>query len=158
MLHTKTVMSLLPLSTMPIVIPSPAEYVDLIDQLNASPVTVAHIREWILHDKTLSRVQRYVLAGWPTNDPVTQEYSRFRDELSMCDPVTFYVSGIRPRLLHLSPIITVCSEYTLTVITLCRVADIIWLLIWHWHFPIYGNNCAQERMRKRECGLSYFPA
>ena len=48
-------------------------------------MTAAHIREWTLHDKTLPRVQRYVLTGWPTNDPVTQEYSRFRDELSMHD-------------------------------------------------------------------------
>ena len=47
---------------------------------------------------------------------------------AICDPVTFYVSGIRPRLLHLSSIITVCSEYTLTVITLCSITGIIWLL------------------------------
>ena len=39
----------------------------------------------------------------------------------VCDPVTFYVSGIRPS-----------------------------------HFPMYGNNCAQERMRKRECGVFIF--
>ena len=78
-------LSRLPLSTKPIVTPSPAEYVDLIEQLNESPVTAAHIREWTLHDKTLSRVQRYVLTGWPTKDPVIQEYSRFRDELSMHD-------------------------------------------------------------------------
>lgn len=73
------------MSTKPIVTPSHAEYVDLIEQLNQSPVTAAHIREWTLHDKTLSRAQRYGLTGWPANDPVTQEYSRFRDELSMHD-------------------------------------------------------------------------
>ena len=78
-------LSRLPLSTKPIVTPSPAEYVDLIEQLNESPVTAAHIHEWTLHDKTLSRVQRYGLTGWPVNDPVTQEYSRFRGELSMHD-------------------------------------------------------------------------
>ena len=78
-------LSRLSLSTKLIVTPSPAEYVVLIEQLNESPVTAAHIHEWTIHDKTLSRVQRYILTGWPANDPVTQEYSRFRDELSMHD-------------------------------------------------------------------------
>ena len=58
---------------------------ELIEQLNDSPVTAAHIRQWTTRDKTLSRVQRYILTGWPTNDPLTKDYSRFRDELSMHD-------------------------------------------------------------------------
>ena len=65
--------------------PSPAEYVELIEQLNESPVTTAHIRQWTTRDKTLSRVQRYILTGWPIKDPLTQDCSRFRDELSMHD-------------------------------------------------------------------------
>ena len=67
------------------VTPSPDEYVELIEQLNESPVTAAHIRQWTTRDKTLSRVQRYILTGWPTKDPLTQDYSRFSDELSMHD-------------------------------------------------------------------------
>ena len=51
-------LSRLPLSTKPIVTLSPAEYADLIEQLNEWPVTAAHIRDWTLHDKTLSRVQK----------------------------------------------------------------------------------------------------
>ncbi len=78
-------LSRLPLPTKPDVTPSPAEYVELIEQLNESPVTAAHIRQWTTRDKTLSRVQRYILTGWPTKDPLTQDYSRFRDELSMHD-------------------------------------------------------------------------
>ena len=84
-LHPKTVMSRLPLSTKPIITSSPAEVVDLIEQLNESPVTAAHVLERTLQDKTLSRLQRYVITGWPTNDPVTQENSRFRDDLIMHD-------------------------------------------------------------------------
>ena len=39
-------LSRLPLPTKPDVTPSPAEYVELIEQLNESPLTAAHIREW----------------------------------------------------------------------------------------------------------------
>ena len=66
--------------------------------------------------------------------------------------MTFYVSGIRPRLLHLSSIITVCSEYTLTAITLCSVAGIIWLLgrcidICQFTVIMCARTNAQTRMR-----------
>ena len=72
------------LSTVPAVSPMPIEYVDLIEQLNESPVTAAHIRAWTLHDN-VSKVKRYVLNGWQIDDPMTQAYNRFRDELSIHD-------------------------------------------------------------------------
>ena len=43
-------LSRLPLPTKPDVTPSPAEYVELIEQLNESPVTAAHIRQWTTRD------------------------------------------------------------------------------------------------------------
>ena len=57
-------LSRLSLSTVPAVSPTPIEYVDLIEQLNESPVTAVHIRAWTLHDNVLSKVKRYVLNGW----------------------------------------------------------------------------------------------
>ena len=78
-------LSRLPLSTVPAVSPTPIEYVDLIEQLNESPVTTAHIRAWTLHDNVLSKVKHYVLNGWQIDDPMTQAYNRFRDELSIHD-------------------------------------------------------------------------
>ena len=79
-------LSRLPLVVEPSVTPSPAEYVDLIEQLNESPVTATQIAKWTIQDKVLSRVQRYVLSGWPDiDDPLTHEYRRFRDELSIHD-------------------------------------------------------------------------
>ena len=78
-------LSRLPLPTQHGKTPAPAEYVQLIEQLDDSPVTSSHIRNWTQRDPVLSRVQRYVLTGWPESDQSTQQYHRVRDELSNHD-------------------------------------------------------------------------
>ena len=78
-------LSRLPLRTQHAKTPAPAEYVQLIEQLDDSPVTSSHIRNWTERDPVLSRVQRYVLTGWPESDQSTQQYHRVRDELSIHD-------------------------------------------------------------------------
>lgn len=78
-------LSRLPLPTQNAETPAPAEYIQLIEQLDDSPVTSTHIRNWTRRDPVLSRVQRYVLTGWPEGDLTTQQYHRVRDELSTHD-------------------------------------------------------------------------
>ena len=64
---------------------APAEYVQLIENLNDSPVTSTHIRTWTQRDPVLSRVHRYLLTGWPESDITTTQYHKVRDELSIHD-------------------------------------------------------------------------
>ena len=78
-------LSRLPLPTQHGKTPTPVEYVQLIDQLDDSPVTSSHIRNGTRRDPVLSRVQRYVLTGWPESDQSTQPHHRVRDELSIYD-------------------------------------------------------------------------
>ena len=76
-------LSRLPLPTESIKTPAPAEYVQLIQMLDDSPITSGDIRKWTQRDPVLSRVQRYVLTGWPESDQTTQRFHRVRQELSI---------------------------------------------------------------------------
>ena len=76
-------LSRLPLPTESIKTPAPAEYVQLIQMLDDSPVTSGDIRNWTQRDPVLSRVQRYVLTGWPVSDETTQQFHRVQQELSI---------------------------------------------------------------------------
>ena len=51
--------------------------------LDDSPITSGDIRNWTQRDPVLSRVQRYVLTGWPESDKTTQQFHRVRQELSI---------------------------------------------------------------------------
>ena len=51
--------------------------------LDDSPVTSGDIRNWTQRDPVLSRVQRYMLNGWPESDKTTQQFHRVRQELSI---------------------------------------------------------------------------
>ena len=46
-------------------------------------MTSEHIRNWTRRDPILSRVQRYVLTGWPESDPIMNQLNRLRQELSI---------------------------------------------------------------------------
>ena len=76
-------LSRLPLPTESTKTPAPAEYVQLIQMLDDSPITSGDIRNWTQRDPVLSRVQRYVLTGWPESDQTTQQFHRVRQELSI---------------------------------------------------------------------------
>lgn len=73
----------LPLPVQQTKTPALEEYVQLIQQLDDSPVTSEHIRNWRRCDPILSQVQRHVLTGWPENDPLTHQFHRVRQELSI---------------------------------------------------------------------------
>ena len=87
-------LSRLPLPTQHGKTPAPAEYVQLIEQLDDSPVTSSHIRNWTRRDPVLSRVERYLLTGWPESDQSTQQYHRVCDELSIYDGCIMRGCGI----------------------------------------------------------------
>ena len=46
--------------------PQPAETVLLFEELQKGPVTAEQIKLWTRRDPVLSRVQQFVLKGWPT--------------------------------------------------------------------------------------------
>ena len=71
-----------PLPTESTKTPAPAECVQLIQMLDDSPITSGDIRNWTQRDPVLSRVQIYVLTGWPESDQTTQQFHRVRQELS----------------------------------------------------------------------------
>ena len=49
-----------------------AAELQLIQMLDDSPIKSGDIRNWTQRDPVLSRVQRYVLTGWPESDQTTQ--------------------------------------------------------------------------------------
>lgn len=59
-------LSCLPLPSAPSVTPQPAETVLLFEELRNGPVTADQIKMWTRRDPVLSRVQQFVLKGWPT--------------------------------------------------------------------------------------------
>ena len=71
------VLSRLPLPEMPESVPIPGETVLLMQNLETSPVTFNHLRQWTTKDPTLSKIHRLLLQGWP--------YQVRHSELSVCD-------------------------------------------------------------------------
>ena len=71
-------LSRLPLATRPSEVPWPAETVLLIERLNNSLVTAAHIKAWREGDTTLAKVWKLVLQGWlnTIEDPLLQRKMR----------------------------------------------------------------------------------
>ena len=63
------------------------ELIQLINFISCTPVTAHNIKTWTDKDPILSKVQRYVLSGWPTTntDPSLQSYWSRRTELSVLD-------------------------------------------------------------------------
>ena len=80
-------LSRLPLSVKMEEVPQPADTILLMERMNSSLVTCAHIKAWTVRDPTLSKVQKAVLQGWPrTNtDPEVQPYFIRREEISAED-------------------------------------------------------------------------
>ena len=68
-------------------VPQPAEAILLMERLNASLVTTAQIRSWTDRDRTLAKVQKSVLQGWPdrSEDKEMDPYFQRREELSIED-------------------------------------------------------------------------
>ena len=66
-------------------VPVPAEWVNLVDFLNSTPVTAKNISDWTALDSLLSKVLHFGLAGWPTynKDPELQPYFSRRNELTL---------------------------------------------------------------------------
>ena len=79
-------LSRLPLPTPEAEVPVPAEVVQLLEHLDASPVTSSQIRRWTDSDPVLSKVRDLVLTGWPEEglavDPELLPFFRRRYELS----------------------------------------------------------------------------
>ena len=58
-------LSRLPLPVTPAFVPTPPESVQLLEFMDASPVTASDIRAATRRDPVLAAVLRYVLSGWP---------------------------------------------------------------------------------------------
>ena len=80
-------LSRLPLPTTPKEVPQPADPVLLMERLNASLVTAAHVRSWTDRDPTLAKVRKFVQQGWPDkeDDKQMSPYFQRKDELSVED-------------------------------------------------------------------------
>ena len=76
--------------------PQPTETVLLLEQLQSCPVTADQIKTWTSRDPVLSRVQQFVLRGWPTGS-VAEElrpYWHKRLELSCQDGCLLWGSRV----------------------------------------------------------------
>ena len=63
-------------------VPTPAETVLLMEQLDASLVTAAHIKSWTDRDTLLAKVKRYALQGWPEETGESMKpYRKRKDEI-----------------------------------------------------------------------------
>ena len=66
--------------------PQPAEMVLLMERLNSSLVTAAHIREWTMRDPKLATIHRQVMRGWQdTERDKNCPFARRKEELSVED-------------------------------------------------------------------------
>ena len=78
--------------------PCPVEFVNLLEFLNSSPVTVDQIRNWTARDPTLSMVYRFVQEGWPESDGnLSEEFRPYKarlGELSLQDGCVMWGSRI----------------------------------------------------------------
>ena len=71
------VLSRLPLPDAPAEVPVPGDTVLLMEHLQASPITAAQIKRWTERDPVLSKVQEFVMTGWPS-DEASEELRPFR--------------------------------------------------------------------------------
>ena len=81
-------LSHLPLPQTPTVVPVPGNLLLLLEHLDTiSPVTAKQIKTWTDKDIVLAQVRRYVLHGWPSQEPKggLQQYWRRKEELSVLD-------------------------------------------------------------------------
>ena len=81
-------LSRLPLTQTPTVVPVPGNLLLLLEHLDTvSPVTAKQIETWTDKDIVLAQVRRYVLHGWPSQEPMggLQQYWRRKEELSVLD-------------------------------------------------------------------------
>ena len=66
--------------------PTPADTILLIESLQTSPTTFAHIRSWTSRNPLLSKVRKMLLQGWQfTIDEALKPFQRRKDELSVQD-------------------------------------------------------------------------
>ena len=89
------VLSRLPLPSYPKDVPTPAELVLLLAQLQAFPVRAHQIKTWTDRDPVLSRVRKLVLQGWPSK--VEEEFCPYfcqKLELSIQDGCVMWGSRV----------------------------------------------------------------
>ena len=99
LLGTADALSRLPLMSTTDSTPVPADWVNLVNFLESSPVTSADIREHTRKDPTLSKVMRYCELGWTPNATTVQDaevtpYLRRKDELSIQDGCVLWGSRV----------------------------------------------------------------
>ena len=78
-------LSRLPIPTVCMEPPKPADVVHLMEYLDSSPTTSSQIRVWTDRDPTLSKVKTWILTGWPDTPPDDEElrpYYNRKSELS----------------------------------------------------------------------------
>ena len=80
-------LSRLPSSSTPPEPPASPENVHVLETLDSSPVTSAHIRQWTAKDPTTAKVRDSLIAGQRPRDDVAQSYRKCWEELSVlcCD-------------------------------------------------------------------------
>ena len=99
LLGTADALSRLPLMSTTDSTPVPADWVNLVNFLESSPVNSADIREHTRKDPTLSKVMRFCELGWTTNattlhDAELTPYLRRKDELSIQDGCVLWGSRV----------------------------------------------------------------
>ena len=79
-------LSRLPVSGAPTVVPDLPEMVLLMETLSSSPVTASQISKWTSQDTLLAKVKEHVLNGWhQVSDEIPNSYRKFQEELSVFD-------------------------------------------------------------------------
>ena len=78
-------LSRLPLPDVPQSTPVPGDIINLMENINASPVDALKVKQWTARDPVLSQVMQFVLQGWPpvVADAHLQPYFTRRNELSI---------------------------------------------------------------------------
>ena len=88
-------LSRLPLPDCPKETPTPADTILLIESLQTSPTTFAHIRSWTSRNPLLSKVRKMLLQGWQiTTDEALKPFQRRKDELSVQDGCILWGSRV----------------------------------------------------------------
>ena len=90
-------LSRLPLPTYPAKVPVPAETVLLMENIDASPLSTTHIRNWTRRDPVLAKILQFVEGGWPPHHKVEEDlkpYTTRSAELSVQDGCLMWGSRV----------------------------------------------------------------
>lgn len=121
-------LSRLPLSESPKLVPIPGELVLLLETLQSSPISASLVRRWTDRDCILSVVRELLLKGWSQCDsPDFVPYQRRHTELSVQDGLVLWGNRVVIPLSGRAAVLSLLHEGHLGI---CRMKQLARSFVW----------------------------